>query len=429
MDQTFDFNAFAGNVSRIHYTDMDVEALVLTSAAAGMMPKDPSGDGPSYNGSVRYRSTTSSSPVASTAFSSGNAEAYAQFAFTYAKYFTRAQIAYDVIQASRNAPKSGALAKLVVESEKSAHETMGVRLGEAIWGDGGGSIGQLNGSGSVTGTAALSLTNPSDLAKWQSGMIINSSATNGNSGTVRAGSVQVANVDIINNLITPVGNWNAGIAAITNADFLFEQGGFGLGCAGIPAIIPDSNNRPTAGNPFFGVDRAALDPARLAGLNYNGGGSPDQVSTLISALSLAQTFNNKNGPQTGFLHYNDYTNVVKSLGSRSFMTQDVMGKAQGNTNVTIGYSGIKVTGPGGSVELYPDTFVPSGTSIAGHNAGSWLLNLESWVLASYAEVPQAIDYNGIEWNRIMTDQFYAKDYFHAVAIYCAAPFKQMAVNF
>jgi hypothetical protein len=29
----------------------------------------------------------------------------------------------------------------------------------------------------------------------------------------------------------------------------------------------------------------------------------------------------------------------------------------------------------------------------------------------------------------MTDQFYAKDYFHAVALYCAAPFKQMAVNF
>ena len=41
FDQTFDFNAFAGNVSKIHYTDMDVEALVLTSAAAGMMPKDP----------------------------------------------------------------------------------------------------------------------------------------------------------------------------------------------------------------------------------------------------------------------------------------------------------------------------------------------------------------------------------------------------
>jgi len=97
--------------------------------------------------------------------------------------------------------------------------------------------------------------------------------------------------------------------------------------------------------------------------------------------------------------------------------------------VTIGYAGIKVTGPGGSVELFPDTFVPSGTSIAGHSAGAWLLRLDSWVLASYAEVPQAIDYNGIEWNRIMTDQFYAKDYFHAVALYCAAPFKQMAVNF
>src|ERR1700677_32556 len=378
MSQTFDFPTFAGSVAKNYYDEDMVEALTLKSAAYAMLPKDTGAYGYQFIHAENIAPLTNRSSVPSVAFTAGSASAYVQWQVQWGDAYAMASVSGKTIKANKG-DEGGLIDVITMETDRS-YESLGWQYAAATWGLGGGAIGQLNGSGVVTGTAGLTLTNPAQGVNFVKGQIIQSSATNGLTGSVRTGSVQLAVVDILNGILTPTANWNTGIAAITNADFLFNQGDFGtasqagggytpgipawipdinnrptagnpfnnvdraatdpirtagfyfsgnLGAAytpAIPAWIPDINNRPTAENPFNNVDRAATDPIRTAGFYFSGNGGSDYVESLLGGLTLVQRFNPMDGPDVAFVGYTDFGNLVKSMYSR---TQNVVETQRG----------------------------------------------------------------------------------------------------
>jgi hypothetical protein len=433
VSATFDFPTFAASVAKNYYSTEMVEALTLKSAAYAMMPKDTDATGFQFIHAENIAPLTNRSSVPSVAFgATGSSSQYVQWQVQWGDAYAMASVAEKTIAASKG--DEGSLIDTVTMETDRSYESLGWQFSAATWGMGGSAIGQLNGSGSVTGTAALSLTNPAQGANFVKGQVLNSSATNGTTGAVRAGSVTIAVVDILNGTITPTANWNSGIAAITNADFLFNQGDFGTASQagggytpGIPAWIPDVNNRPVAGTPFSNVDRAAQDPIRTAGFYYNGGGG-DYAQSILTGLTIVQRFNPLDGPDVAFCAYTDFGNLVKSMYSR---TQNIVEtKATSAGEGTVGFKGIKVHGPAGAIDVYPDTFCPSGTSSAGNPTGAWLLNIKRWLVPSLGENPQLLDMDGNEWRMVPADAIYQRKIGGHFAIYGGrSPFCNCVVTF
>jgi|ERR1700677_2262362 len=433
MSQTFDFPTFAGSVAKNYYDEDMVEALTLKSAAYAMLPKDTGAYGYQFIHAENIAPLTNRSSVPSVAFTAGSASAYVQWQVQWGDAYAMASVAGKTIKANKG-DEGGLIDVITMETDRS-YESLGWQYAAATWGLGGGAIGQLNGSGVVTGTAGLTLTNPAQGVNFVKGQIIQSSATNGLTGSVRTGSVQLAVVDILNGILTPTANWNTGIAAITNADFLFNQGDFGTASQagggytpGIPAWIPDINNRPTAGNPFNNVDRAATDPIRTAGFYFSGNGGSDYVESLLGGLTLVQRFNPMDGPDVAFVGYTDFGNLVKSMYSRTQNVVETQRVSAGEG--TVGFKGIKVWGPAGGVEVYPDTFVPTGTSSAGNPTGAWLINTKRWKVPSLGENPGLLDEDGLEWRLVPSDDIYQRKIGGHFAIYGGrSPFSNCVTTF
>src|SRR5678809_1038146 len=149
--------------------------------------------------------------------------------------------------------------------------------------NGGGARAQLAAASSGVGTATVTLTSASSMQGIEPGMWLQAASTDGTSGTVLSGKVQVLSVDRIAKTITATTTWNVSIPGVTDSYYLFRDGDFNNVIKGFAAWVPDS--APTGGDNFFGIDRSS-DPTRLAGLRYNPGSGTIQ-ELLVAASALA----------------------------------------------------------------------------------------------------------------------------------------------
>jgi hypothetical protein len=374
--------ATATAITKTQYTKKAIDMIVLKSPALGLMPKETVPGGLNYVGATGYAPPQSGSSVDTVAFTTGAPSQYAQWVCTWADFYQSCNISGKAWAQTQGT--EGALVKIVTEEVDRGLENVGFQISTQLWGSGGGAVAQLA-SGTVAGTGPFGLSNAQQITNMQVGQILNASATNGTTGAVRAGSVQIASIDINAGTFTLTGNGTAGIAALTNTDFLFNQGGFGLAMQGIPAWLPTSANRPTAGNPFNAVDRAALDPTRLAGVYYLGNGATKRESLMQLAM-LIQRMGGK--PTHIFIHPLDYADVIKEMtGSVTFpVTEKAFGSPQ------IGFDGVRVVTPAGIMSMFIDPFVPSGSA--------WMLTLSDFLMPSMGEVPTIADeVDGLQWCR------------------------------
>lgn len=163
-----------------------------------------------------------------------------------------------------------------VETEiDSAIENMGESFSRQLFGNGGGALGREGGT--WTSGNVITLLNANSAMNFEVGMVITSSTTDGTSGSAKAGSCTVTDVDRVAGTVT-VDN----IAGITGTfaqdDYLFAVADHGNALSGHAAWIPKAAPTSTA---FHNVDRTA-DAERLAGMRYDA--SSDTIEEGIIKL-------------------------------------------------------------------------------------------------------------------------------------------------
>lgn len=406
----FDVNN-ANFVTKTRYSEEKVEELVLQCPTLALMPKRPDYGGTSYVGTVEYAPMASVSVSDAIAFTTGTPSAFATFNCPWNPLFGSANLTGYAIDACKG--DENALVDVIYQQADTAYLAMGVGLGQALWGAGGGSIAQLA-SGTVSGTGPFVLTIPSQICNMYAGMILNSSTTNGTSGSVKVGSITIASVDVNSGTFTTTAAANSGIATIANTDFLFPQGAFGAFLSfSIPNWIPTSANRPLIGDSFNGVNRFTSDPARLAGV-FTAPSGGDKAESLLQMLILV---NRLQGRPTHIPCNNlDFADILKGLTSRVEYSQEFAFK-----NPQIGFDAVKVVTPAGTVNIMQDAFVPQGSA--------WALELQTWVMPSMGQVPKVADIDGQMWLRQNGVDAYSMRLVARFTDFCRAPGKNGVCSF
>lgn len=417
MGYNFDVTA-ATAITKYKYTSRYIEDQIMKSPAFALMPKDPNQGGTNFNGAMNYAPPTTISMVDTIAFggSNGNASKYSNWIIPWTDGpYGSANVTGGALD--RTMSEEDAMVKVVTREVDLLLKSMATVVSSALWSYGGGAIGQISASSNV-GTTIITLADPASIVKFFAGMVLQSSSDNGTGGAgARSGTVTVASVDINNNTVTATGNWTAGIASAAALDYLFWNGGYNTSIAGIPAWIPDANNRPISSDSFYGVNRFTTDPTRMAGTFKKGNGAPKEetfIDLLTQMAMLGAT------PTHAMVSTSDYADLIKGLGSRvvQAMTSE---RAWGTSQIS--FSGAKIAAPTGFLTVMMDPFVPKGSG--------WALDPKDFLLASlkgeYPHIEEGVD--GLMWQRSPTADSYQLRVIGRGALYCSDPSRQGVVTF
>lgn len=316
------------------------------------------------------------------------------FLLTRAKDYSLFQIDNETLKASES--DAGAFLRAATVEIDGAMRSITRSLAIAMFGSGSGSIGQV--ANSSFATPDLTLTNPDDVTNFEVGMVLQVSATDGAGAGVRAGTLTVNAINRSSGVVTMSGNLSAGIAAIAQNDFIVQQGDYDLKLKGLKAWVPYGGPSASA---FFGVDRTA-DSSRLGGQYQDGTAKPIEEALIDLAVRISREGGR---PDHCFMNHADYANLEKALGSKvQYVNVD-----SGMPN--IGFRGLLIQGPKGPIKVVPDQNCPS--------KFAYMLQLDTWELASLGKAPQLFDTDGLEMLR-KDDGVSGQIYYYA-QLSCNAP--------
>lgn len=248
-------------------------------------------------------------------------------------------------------------------------------VGFNLFRNGGGARARLAAATSGVGTATVTLTSTSSMQGIEPGMWLQAASTDGTSGSVLAGKVQVSSVDRIAKTITATSTWNVSIPTVTDSYYLFRDGDFGNVIKGFQAWLPDTAPAVGGGDSFFGVDRSS-DSSRLAGLRYAPTGGTIQ-EILVAASALA--YDNTAEPDLVIVNPLDMANLVNEVGSKATIPI-------GTDKPSIGYKGIELYGAAGPMKIMADP--------ACQRYKAWMLTSDTWEIWSLKDVPRILDRDG-----------------------------------
>jgi hypothetical protein len=212
-----------------------------------------------------------------------------------------------------------------------------------------------------------------DAVLFHVGMIVQLSADDGSVGAVRAGTLEVAGVDLDTGMITFTGAINVGIAAAAAQDYLFRNGDFGQGYLGLPQWLP------LVVSPMdnFGSVNRSVDRVRLAGHVLNIG----TLSISEALRKLAAKIGTVGGtPDTGVLHVDRWTDLeteMESQGIRDFK----------ETDAQWGFEVIKLRTPKGTVKI-------ASSPVCDYNDG-YMLQKNTWKYRSAGLFPEIFTDDGL----------------------------------
>ncbi len=238
----------------------------------------------------------------------------------------------------------------------------------SLFRSGTGSVGAI----STITNGVIQLTNPADVSQFGINQTLQANTTDGGTPlaalgyviarNVAAGTITVSATAMQGAAGTPTG-WAAN-------NFLLVQGDNNSKMTGNAAWLPAT--APTSTDNFYGVNRSV--DSRLYGLYYNGAQQPIEEAVIDAALLNRRE---KGRPRHFITNFGSYSAIVKALGARR---EFVDWKSDGE----IGFEGVKIRGPVGSIECYPDRSCQSATG--------WLLQMNTWCLYSLGAVPNIFKY-------------------------------------
>ena len=381
-----------------HYPDWKVENLVYQSNPfMALVPKYEQFGGEVLKMPLIYGNPQNRSASFATANGQTSSSSLKAFLLTRNSDYSIAEISNEVILASEG-DANAFLRAATVEIDGALH-ALGRSVATKIFRSGSGAIGKVL---SYTGaTKTIQLATIEDIVNFEVGMVLQGSLTDGGGAGVKAGTSKVVTVDRIAGSLTVdadlTGNWAA-------ADYVFVAGDYDNSIKGLSAWLPYDNRSSKLAGSFFGVTRSA-DATRLGGLIYDGTSLPIEEA-LISALALVGR--EGGNPDYAFMNFADWSNLVKALGSKVQYTT-VKAGADGS----IGFQGIMVNGPRGTVTVVPDVSCPKGEV--------FVVQMNTWQLASLKKVVNLFDTDGLRMLRSSSADSLQIRCFSYAQLGCTAP--------
>ena len=366
-----DMTSFAAALKQ-HYTSQKIENMVYKdNPFLAMLSKYESFGGINLKLPIKYGIPQGRSATFSNAFDNKTSSKLEAFLLTRKSNYSLANIDNETIEASKG--NANAFIEAATTEIDGAIEAATRSLAISLYGDGGGSIGQLL-ADPGTGTT-FTLKQADDVTNFEVGMSILAydAAT---AGTVRAGGLRV--ISAINR-DTGVITVSAAIdAAWAINDFIVPDGDYDEMLSGLGAWIPSTAPSATL---FFDVNRS-LDVTRLGGIRFDGTALPLEEA-LIGAASRAAREGGK--PDVCFMNYSNFADLEKALGSK-LQYIDVKVKTD------IGFRGIQINGPRGTIQVIPDQNCPKDVA--------YMLDMSMWKLYSLGKCPKILDPDGLRFLRL-----------------------------
>ena len=369
-----DMTTFAAALKE-HYTNDTVENMVyMDNPLLAMMSKYESFGGknlpiPIITGNPQGRSASFLKAQANKT----NTQVK-DFVLTRAKDYSLASIDNETIEASKGDANS--FLEAATTEIDGAINSAARSLAIAMYGTGSGTIGQVD-AATTLASSTIQLKNVEDVTNFEVGMKLVVSATNGG-GSVRAGTLLVNGIDRDLGTVRTSVVLNSGITAIASQDFISVEGDYDAKIKGLAAWLPAT--APTSGDNFFAVDRSA-DTSRLAGIRFDGTNSPIEEVLVKAASRLAREGGK---PDVCFLSYSKYAELENALGSK-VQYIDV------KVNPEIGFRGISINGPKGTIKIMPDQNCPQDKA--------YMLQTDVWKLYSLGKAPKILDTDGLKMLR------------------------------
>lgn len=362
----------AAAILKEYYSNQRVEQLTYQDAPLyAMLKKVKDFEGSSYPLPMRVTDPQGASSVFSNAQAQKQPSNYKKFSLTRVRGYSLASIETEAMLASKSNP--GAFLQLATAEIDGAIHTMKRRMGWSIYGDGSGALGAIA-SVSSANPEVITLQNVEDIVKFEVGQTLQArdGATTRVFATATASAV-ITKVDRDAGTITLGAVDNSGNTdTIVAGDTLNVVGDYNAMLSGLAAWIPST--APSA-TPFFGVDRT-IDSTRLGGVRVSSTGKPIDEALIDAARRLGREGLGK--PSDVFCGFSKYAALEKTLGAKiRYKDTEVAG---------ISFRAIEVSGPSGTLAVYPDRDCPENKM--------YMLDTSSFGLYSLGEPVRLLDQDG-----------------------------------
>lgn len=309
----------------------------------------------------------------------------------------------ETIEASQN--DAGAFASARQVEIDGAFQNISNDMSADVVGKGSGSRGQLSATQNLSSSVVV-LSQPEDIVKFEVGMPIVLSATDGG-GSVKSGVMYIISVDRMAGTFV-VSASQGGVAAnigtivgtAAASDYLFVQGDYDAKMAGLQAWLPYGG--PTS-SPFFGVDRT-IDPTRLAGITEDLSSYSIEEALIQGAKLMYREGQNKY--DAIWLNETKYAELIMALGAKvQYTTMQVTPE--------ISFQGCKFQAHNKIVTVYCDKMLPVDSA--------FFLTRMTWEVASLKGAPRILNMDTLEALREATSDGIEIRIGYYANMHCNAP--------
>jgi hypothetical protein len=369
-----------------HYKPLRVQNMVYKdNPLFAMMPKYTKFGGENMPIPLIYANPQRRSATFLNGQANASTSALRQFVLTRVKDYSFASITGESIKATER--DSDAFLRYATMEVDGALHSLTRSLAIGMYRDGTGSRGLVNATPSNSANMVITLKNSEDITNFEVGMIVNVFNSSGTQKTAKTSTTQDFTIDAVDRdagTLTFTGQeYASGTGGdIAADDLIIAKGDKDLVVSGLEAWIP-TQATVTAGVPdLFGAVRST-DVTRLAGNRFDGSALPIEEALIGGASRVARE---GGSPDHCFVDYATFSNLEKALGSKVVYSE---AKAR---DVDIGFAGIDIRGPRGTIKVIPDQNCQPDVA--------WMLQLDTWSLNTLGDAPMFLD---LDNNRMLRE--------------------------
>jgi hypothetical protein len=369
-----------------HYKPLRVQNMVYKdNPLFAMMPKYTKFGGENMPIPLIYANPQRRSATFLNGQANASTSALRQFVLTRVKDYSFASITGESIKATER--DSDAFLRYATMEVDGALHSLTRSLAIGMYRDGTGSRGLVNAEPSNSANMVITLKNSEDITNFEVGMIVNvfnSSGTQKIGKTSETGDFTIDAVDRDAGTLTFTGQEYASGSGGTIAanDLIIAKGDKDLVVSGLEAWVPTQATVDAGVPNLFGAVRST-DVTRLAGNRFDGSALPIEEALIGGASRVARE---GGSPDHCFVDYATFSNLEKALGSKVVYSE---AKAR---DVDIGFAGIDIRGPRGTIKVIPDQNCQPDVA--------WMLQLDTWSLNTLGDAPMFLD---LDNNRMLRE--------------------------
>lgn len=359
-----------------------VEQILKKSPALGLVGKDDN-----FGEEVRFVSVGTSPPQgigvghgrAKASKTASTSEAFQVQLTTYSGAFS---LNGNLYRRYKHTGDKALLVNPMMRESKGLVNQMKNDLSSFIHGNGGGALGRIA-STSTLASQTITLDKGADRRRIVKGMKLWASTTDGTTGTILVGEVDVTAVGGTPSAPTVTiaqPTWSGAIAGLTTTSYLFRAGVVGTGAGGEGVVHGFDSWCPShSGSPgtFLVVNRNNA-PDQLAG-NCITATNKSAKQRILEAAQVQADTGSADGRLVYLMSTRNWTDLQHELSNANALQMTKAPAASvGKLNIGVTYDAIKLTGAGGPIEIVADPWMPDSVER--------LLDMDTWTLASCGDL-------------------------------------------